>query len=128
MSVKMKEEIKPKRVIRGVKFFNSRDISEILSLSIVSARIYLKSGKIPGALKINTRWYISNKNLDIWLHQDVVTIEQKILGSIRLNIKGIKESQTRLRATSAPVEAIKKMQERLDEIEKSLSDYLKNPI
>jgi hypothetical protein len=128
MKTEIKEEMKPKRVIRGIKFFNVRDIAETLDLSIVSARLYLKSGKIPGALKINTRWYISNRNLDKWLSQDVITLEQKILRSIRLNIKGIKDSQRRLRANSAPVEAVKKMQGRLDKIEKNLADYLKDPI
>lgn len=128
MSVKIKEEMKPKRVIRGVKFFNSRDISEILNLSIVSARRYLNSGRIPGALKINTKWYISNRNLDIWLSQDVGTLEQKILRSIRLNIKRIKDSQKRLRASSAPIELVKKLQERLDKIEKSLEEYQKDSI
>lgn len=66
----VKEQLEPKRVVRGIKFFTSKDLAKILGLSVLSARLYLKN-KIPGAVKIGGAWYISNRNLDKWLNKDI---------------------------------------------------------
>ncbi|MBA7489805.1 hypothetical protein ES702_00339 [subsurface metagenome] len=133
--MKLKEAIKPKRVIRGIEFFDTQDIAKILNLSVLSARLYLRDGKIPGSIKINKRWYVSNRNLDNWLSQSIVLnksqaeiIEAQVIKSIESNLDKIRIKQEVLKKYSAPKMAIEKLQKRIDEIEKNLSDYLKNPI
>lgn len=133
--MKLKEAIKPKRVIRGIEFFDTQDIAKILNLSVLSARLYLRDGKIPGSIKINKRWYVSNRNLDNWLSQSVVLdksqakiIEAQVIKSIESNLDKIRIKQEVLKKYSAPKMAIEKLQKRIDEIEKNLADYLKDPI
>ena len=73
------KEMIPDKKIRGVKFFCVKDIAKILGLSIISARLYLKNGKIPGGLKIGGVWYVSNKNLDKWLNKDIFSKPDKFI-------------------------------------------------
>ncbi|RXG66857.1 DNA-binding protein, partial [Candidatus Atribacteria bacterium 1244-E10-H5-B2] len=91
---KVKVGVKPKRNVRGIKFFTVKDLAEILDLSITSARLYLKEGKIKGAIKIGGSWYISNKNLDRWLSQSYLfnkseaeIIEDKVIGNIEISLE-----------------------------------------
>jgi len=132
---KVKVGIKPKRNIRGIKFFTVKDIAEILNLSIISARLYLKEGKIKGAIKIGGTWYISNKNLDRWLSQSFIfnkseagIIEDKVIGNIEANLEKIRLKQELLKKRSAPKHLIENLQIRLEGIEKSLADYKKGLI
>jgi len=62
----MSKNIYPSRKIRGISFFTTDQLVDILGLSILTVRKYLRKGKIK-AVKIGQRWYISNKNLSIFL-------------------------------------------------------------
>ena len=59
----MNKEIKPDKVMRGIKFYSVEDLSEILGISGYAVRDYLRKGKIT-AVKVGARWWISQKNLD----------------------------------------------------------------
>ena len=94
------KEVIPEKKIRGVKFFNTKDVADILGLSIISARIYLRDGKLPGGLKIGGVWYISNKNLDKWLNKDIFSkppayilsvIKEEIEESYKKNLESIEK-------------------------------------
>lgn len=60
------KNIYPSRRIRKISFFTTDQLAKILDLSMLTVRRYLREGKIK-AVKIGQRWYISNKNLDIFL-------------------------------------------------------------
>ncbi|MBA7529480.1 hypothetical protein ES705_21678 [subsurface metagenome] len=62
----MKKNIYPSRKIRGISFFTTDQLVEILGLSMLTVRRYLKKEKIK-AVKVGQRWYISSKNLDKFL-------------------------------------------------------------
>jgi len=133
--MEVKEGIKYKRIVRGIKFFTSEDVSRILGLSILSARLYLKDGKIPGAIKVGRRWYISNRNLDKWLSGSFVftksqaeIIEEKLVKYIENTLAKMKQKQEELIRDSAPKEAVEKLQKRLTGIENYWEDYLKEKI
>jgi len=133
--MEIKEEIKSKRTVRGIKFFTSEDVSRILGLSILSARLYLKDGKIPGGIKIGRRWYISNRNLDKWLSGSFVftktqaeIIEDKLVKNIETTLTKIRQKQEGLIRDSAPKEAVEKLQKRLQGLEDYWEDYLKEKI
>ena len=129
------KEIKAKRNIRGVKFFCSEDVARILGLSILSARLYLKDGKIPGAVKIGRRWFVSNRNLDKWLTGSFIftksqaeIIEEKLVKNIEVTLAKMRQKQEELKRNSAPKEAVEKLQKRLEGIENYWEDYLKEKI
>ena len=63
----MIKEIKPNKKIKGIVFYTTDDLVEILGLSKLTIRRYLGTGVIPGAVKIGRRYYISNNNLNRWL-------------------------------------------------------------
>ncbi len=133
--MEIKEGIKYKRIVRGIKFFTSEDVAKILGLSILSARLYLKDGKIPGAVKIGRRWYVSNRNLDKWLSQSVIftksqaeVIEEKVVKNIETTLAKMRQKQEELKRDSAPKEAVEKLQRRLTGLESYLEDYLKDKI
>lgn len=88
-----KKTVIPQKNIRGIRFFCVKDIAKILGLSIISARLYLKDGKIPGGLKIGGVWYVSNRNLDKWLNKDIFSKpEPYILATIK---KAMDQAQER---------------------------------
>ncbi|MBA7515682.1 hypothetical protein ES705_07725 [subsurface metagenome] len=133
--MEVKEGIKAKRTVRGIKFFCSEDVSRILGLSILSARLYLKDGKIPGGVKIGRRWFISSKNLDKWLTGSFIftktqaeQIEEKLTQNIETTLTEIKQKQEELIRDSAPKEMVEKLQRRLTGIENYWEDYLKEKI
>ena len=133
--MEVKEGIKSKRTVRGIKFFCSEDVSRILGLSILSARLYLKDGKIPGGVKIGRRWFISSKNLDKWLTGSFVftksqaeIIEEKLTQNIETTLAKMRQKQEELKRDSAPKEAVEKLQKRLEGIENYWEDYLKDKI
>lgn len=133
--MEVKEGIKYKRMVRGIKFFTSEDIARILGLSILSARLYLKSGRIPGAIKIGRRWFLSNRNLDKWLNGSFIftpsqaeIIEKKLIKNIETTLGKIRQKQEELIRNSAPKEAVEKLQRRLEGLENYWEDYLKESI
>jgi len=60
------KNIYPSRKIRRISFFTTDQLSDILGLSMLTVRRYLRRGRIK-AVKVGQRWYISNKNLDRFL-------------------------------------------------------------
>jgi len=64
------KKIYPSRKIRGISFFTTDDLVKILGLGKRSIRKYLSTGKIPGAVKVGRRFYVSNKNLDKFLGKE----------------------------------------------------------
>jgi len=133
--MEVKEGIKSKRTVRGIKFFCSEDVARILGLSILSARLYLKDGKIPGGVKIGRRWFISNRNLDKWLSGSFVftksqaeIIEEKLTQNIEVTLAKMRQKQKELEESSAPKEMVEKLQRRLTGLESYLEEYLKGKI
>ncbi|MBA7627657.1 hypothetical protein ES703_35124 [subsurface metagenome] len=133
--MEVKEGIKYKRIVRGIKFFASEDVAKILGLSILSARLYLKDGKIPGAIKIGRRWFLSSKNLDKWLTGSFIftktqaeIIEEKLTQNIETTLVKMRQKQEELKRDSAPKEMVEKLQKRLEGIENYWEDYLKEKI
>jgi len=133
--MEVKEGIKYKKIVRGIKFFTSEDIAQILGLSILSARLYLKNGRIPGAIKVGRRWFVSSKNLDRWLTGGFIftksqaeIIEEKLINNIETTLAKIRQKQEELIRDSAPKEAVEKLQKRLEGIENYWEDYLKEKI
>lgn len=64
------KKISPSRRIRGISFFTTDDLQEILDLQKRTIRKYLATGKIKGAIKVGRRFYLSNKNLDRFLGKE----------------------------------------------------------
>ncbi len=133
--MEIKEGIKSKRTVRGIKFFTSEDVAQILGLSILSARLYLKDGKIPNAIKIGRRWYISSRNLDRWLTGSFVftksqaeVIEAKLTQNVETTLAKMRQKQEELIRDAAPKESVEKLQRRLTGIENYWEDYLKEKI
>ena len=62
----MNKNIYSSRKIKGISFFTTDQLVEILDLSMLTVRKYLKKDKIK-AVKVGQRWYISSKNLDKFL-------------------------------------------------------------
>jgi len=60
------KNIYPKRRIRKISFFTTDQLTGILNLSMLTVRKYLKEGRIKG-VKIGQRWFISSRNLDLFL-------------------------------------------------------------
>lgn len=60
------KNIYPARKIRGISFFTTDQLVDILGLSMLTVRKYLKKEKIK-AVKVGQRWYISSRNLDKFL-------------------------------------------------------------
>lgn len=51
----------PKKII-GIELYTLKELTELLSLSTVTLRLYLKNGKLKGQ-KIGRRWLVSKDNL-----------------------------------------------------------------
>ncbi|MBA7517412.1 hypothetical protein ES705_09465 [subsurface metagenome] len=64
--MKQGKNIYPSRKIRGISFFTTDQLVDILGLSMLTIRRYLKKEKIK-AVKVGQRWYISSRNLDKFL-------------------------------------------------------------
>lgn len=62
----MTERITPKKVMKGIRFYNVPDLAKILNITELSARIYLRDKRIPG-VKVGRRWYIREKSLNDFL-------------------------------------------------------------
>ena len=60
------KNVYPKRKIRRISFFTTDQLVDILDLSMLTVRKYLREGKIKG-VKIGQRYFISSKNLDRFL-------------------------------------------------------------
>ena len=66
----MNKNIYPSRKIRGISFFTTDQLVDILGLSMLTVRKYLKEEKIR-AVKVGQRWYISSRNLDKFLSGEI---------------------------------------------------------
>jgi len=62
----MAEKIVPKKIMKGIRFYNVPDLAKVLDISEYSARVYLREGKIPG-VKVGQKWYIREKSLNDFL-------------------------------------------------------------
>ena len=58
------KRIYPGKQIKDIKFYQVEDLVKILGLCKFTIRKYLRTGRIPGAIKVGKRYYISTKNLD----------------------------------------------------------------
>ncbi|MBA7581670.1 hypothetical protein ES708_23578 [subsurface metagenome] len=61
------KRIYPGKQIKDIKFYQVEDLVKILGLCKFTVRKYLRTGRIPGAVKIGKRYYISTKNLDLFI-------------------------------------------------------------
>lgn len=62
----MGESIIPKKIMKGIRFYNVPDLAKILNISEYSARVYLRDNRIPG-VKVGRKWYIREKSLNDFL-------------------------------------------------------------
>jgi len=62
----MAEKIVPKKIMKGIRFYNVSDLAKVLDISEFSARVYLREGKISG-IKVGRKWYIREKSLNDFL-------------------------------------------------------------
>ncbi|MBA7562609.1 DNA-binding protein [Candidatus Atribacteria bacterium 1244-E10-H5-B2] len=62
----MAEKIVPKKVMKGIRFYNVSDLAKVLAITEYSARVYLRDGKIP-AVKVGRKWFIREKSLNDFL-------------------------------------------------------------
>ena len=65
---------KAKRVYPGkqnkdIHFYNVEDLVKILGLTTVTVRKYLRIGRIPGAVRLGRRYFVSTKNLDKYIRK-----------------------------------------------------------
>jgi len=58
------KRIYPGKQIKDIKFYQVEDLVKILGLCKFTVRKYLRTGRIPGAIKVGKRYFISTKNLD----------------------------------------------------------------
>ena len=90
----MNKKIIPKKIMRGMKFFNVPDLTEILGLAPLAVRDYLRKGKIK-AVKIGKRWWVSDKNLNAFLNAGAIfdKPDKVILDTISEGVKNIIEER-----------------------------------
>jgi hypothetical protein len=62
----MTERIIPKKVMKGIRFYNAEDLAKILNITAYSARVYLREKRLPG-VKVGRKWYIREKSLNDFL-------------------------------------------------------------
>jgi len=62
----MAEKIVPKKVMKGIRFYNVPDLAKVLDISEYSARVYLRENKISG-VKVGRKWFIREKSLNDFL-------------------------------------------------------------
>ena len=53
-----------------IRLLDVTEISEILPLTPLTIRQYLREGRIPGGQKIGKSWYVSKENLEAFLDGD----------------------------------------------------------
>ncbi len=61
------KRIYPGKKIKDIHFYKTEDLVKILGLTMLTVRKYLRTGRIPGAIKVGKRYYLSTKNLDRFL-------------------------------------------------------------
>ncbi|MBA7546435.1 hypothetical protein ES705_38827 [subsurface metagenome] len=64
------KEIKPKKRIQRILFYMVPDLVKILGLSKLTIRKYLRTGIIPGAVKIGRNYMISSRCFNRWLGKE----------------------------------------------------------
>ncbi|MBA7565775.1 DNA-binding protein [Candidatus Atribacteria bacterium 1244-E10-H5-B2] len=66
METKVKR-IYPGKQIKDIKFYKVEDLEAILGLKKRTIRKYLRTGRIPGAIKLGRRYFVSTKNFDRYI-------------------------------------------------------------
>jgi len=61
------KRIYPGKQFKDIEFYRTEDLVKILGLTMLTVGQYLSTGRIPGAIKVGRRYYISTKNLDNFL-------------------------------------------------------------
>ena len=56
--------------IGELKAYNADELAEILKVHPRTARNYLKDGRIPGAKKIGGKWYITERQIQVYLESN----------------------------------------------------------
>ena len=64
------KRIYPGKQIKDIKFYKVEDLVKILGLTTVTVRKYLRTGRIPGAIKLGRRYFVSTKNLDRYIGKE----------------------------------------------------------
>lgn len=62
----MTRRINPSREFKGIKFFNVRELSQILQITEYSVRSYLRKGKMPSVV-VGQKLWVSEKDLESFL-------------------------------------------------------------
>ena len=62
--------IYPGKQIKDIKFYKVEDLVKILGLCKFTIRKYLRTGRIPGAIKLGRRYFVSTKNLDRYIGKE----------------------------------------------------------
>jgi len=69
METKVKR-IYPGKQIKDIKFYKVEDLVKILGLTKRTVRNYLRTGRIPGAIKLGRRYFVSTKNLNRYIGKE----------------------------------------------------------
>ncbi|MBA7475351.1 hypothetical protein ES707_10717 [subsurface metagenome] len=69
METKVKR-IYPGKQIKDIKFYKVEDLVKILGLTKRTVRLYLRNGRIPGAIRLGRRYFVSTKNFDRYIGKE----------------------------------------------------------
>lgn len=64
------KRIYPGKQIKDIKFYKTEDLVKILGLTMVTVRKYLRTGRIPGAIKLGRRYFVSTKNFNRYIGKE----------------------------------------------------------
>lgn len=64
------KRIYPGKKIKDIHFYNVEDLVGILGLTTLTVRKYLRTGRIPGAIKLGRRYLVSTKNFDRYIGKE----------------------------------------------------------
>jgi len=64
------KRIYPGKQIKDIRFYQVEDLVKILGLCKFTVRKYLRTGRIPGAIKLGRRYFVSTKNLDRYIRKE----------------------------------------------------------
>ncbi|MBA7526413.1 hypothetical protein ES705_18575 [subsurface metagenome] len=62
------ERVYPGRKIKDVRFYDVPTLVKLLGLTKTTIRKYLRMGRIPGAVRLGRRYFVSAKNINKYLH------------------------------------------------------------
>jgi len=64
------KRVYPGKQIKDIKFYKVEDLVKILGLTKVTVRKYLRTGRIPGAIRLGRRYLVSTKNLNRYIGKE----------------------------------------------------------